>query len=231
VNSIVLGERTNIQDNTVIHVSSTLGTSIGNRVTVGHSCILHACRIEDQVLVGMGSILMDGCRIGSQSIIAAGSVITKGKEFPARSLIVGSPARRIREVSEEEIKLIRASAEKYIKVKEAHRLIDTKTKKKSVIRRFRSGFNVIFALTFDTFLSFCVLLLMIMAVILMVIFFFILVAMINEYVKVKWFKRGENEETEKEKVREEEMKIETDEDRKRLAQLATVDVDQHEQTK
>lgn len=119
VNDIFIGERTNIQDMTVIHCGHEeyAKTVIGANVTVGHRAILHGCRIGDAVLVGMGAIIQDGAVIGDESIVAAGSLVTQGKVFPARSLIMGSPAIVKRTLTEEEIRSLYRSAEDYITLK------------------------------------------------------------------------------------------------------------------
>lgn len=118
VNSIFIDEGSNIQELTNIHVDYPSegkgGVKIGKNVTIGHRCIIHACEIGDEVLVGMGSIVMDGAVIGEQSIIGANSLITKNKVFPPRSLIMGNPAKVVRELSEEEIAFITTSAKHYI---------------------------------------------------------------------------------------------------------------------
>jgi len=107
VNFIRIGEKTNIQDGTVIHVSSIGGdfaTIIEDEVTVGHSATIHACHIETGCLIGMGAIILDGARIGKNSLIGAGSLVTPGTQIPERSLVMGSPAKVKRELTEEEMK-------------------------------------------------------------------------------------------------------------------------------
>ncbi|MEM9017639.1 MAG: gamma carbonic anhydrase family protein [Verrucomicrobiota bacterium] len=121
IESIEIGRGTNIQDATVIHLASDRGTKVGDYVTVGHRALLHACTIEDEVLVGMGAILMDGSVIGRECIVAAGSLVTKGFEAPAGSLVMGSPARVVRPLQAEERAGIRHWAEKYIEVSREHR--------------------------------------------------------------------------------------------------------------
>jgi gamma-carbonic anhydrase len=120
INSITVGEATNIQDHTTVHVASDMGTRIGSMVSVGHGCIIHACTVSDRVLVGMGSILMDGAVVGEDSLIAAGSLLPKGKAYPPGSLILGNPAKAVRALSPEEIAGIARLAEKYVKVKDAY---------------------------------------------------------------------------------------------------------------
>jgi carbonic anhydrase/acetyltransferase-like protein (isoleucine patch superfamily) len=117
INAIRIGARSNIQDHTTIHLASDIPTIVGDDVSVGHRCILHACMVKDRVLVGMGSILMDNAVIGEDSIIGAGSLVPKGKVFPPGSLIVGSPARLVRSLTEEEKTSIVKLARKYLGVK------------------------------------------------------------------------------------------------------------------
>jgi carbonic anhydrase/acetyltransferase-like protein (isoleucine patch superfamily) len=118
INNIEIGARTNIQDNTVIHLASDKPTLLGEDVSVGHSCILHACTLKNRVLVGMGSIVMDDVTVGEDSIIGAGSLLSKSNVFPPGSLIVGRPARVVRALSEEEKAGILALAKKYVGVKD-----------------------------------------------------------------------------------------------------------------
>ena len=120
IQRIIIGEGTNIQDGSVIHLASDLGTTVGSYVTVGHKALLHACEVEDEILVGMGAIIMDGARIGARSMVAAGSLVTKGMRVPAGSLVMGSPARVVRSLSLEEQGGSRHWAEKYIAVAAAH---------------------------------------------------------------------------------------------------------------
>lgn len=102
VAQIKVGKGTNIQDGTMVHVGYGVDTIIGDYVTVGHGAILHGCRIENEVLIGMGAILLDGVKIGANSIVAAGSIVAPGKEFPQGSLIMGSPAKVVRELTQVE---------------------------------------------------------------------------------------------------------------------------------
>ena len=100
---IRVGAGTNIQENSCLHVSVGCPLTVGANVTVGHGAILHGCTIEDNVLVGMGSIVMDDAHIGRDCVIAAGSLVTQRKEFAPRTLVMGNPARAIRELTDEEI--------------------------------------------------------------------------------------------------------------------------------
>ena len=117
VNSIELGDKVNIQDNAMVHCTYKKSpTKLGNNVSVGHNAIVHGCTIKDNVLVGMGAIVMDDCVVESHSIIAAGAVLTKGTHVKSGELWAGIPAKKIKEVSkelrEEEIERI---AESYVK--------------------------------------------------------------------------------------------------------------------
>lgn len=112
--SVRIGSGTNIQDGAVLHVDTGFPLAVGKYVTVGHSAILHGCTIGDEVLVGMGSRILNGAEIGRHSIVAAGALVPPGKSFPERSLLVGMPARVIREVEQEEIDHIKENAEHYI---------------------------------------------------------------------------------------------------------------------
>lgn len=120
INAIRVGARSNIQDHTTVHLASTVPTVVGDDVSVGHRCILHACTVGDRVLVGMGSILMDGVVIGEDSIVGAGSLVPKGKSFPPGSLILGSPARLVRPLTEEEKASIPSLARKYLGIKDEY---------------------------------------------------------------------------------------------------------------
>ena len=116
---IILGEETNFQDGAIGHSDPDAPLTIGARVTVGHQAILHGCTIEDEALVGMGARILNHAVIGRQSIVGAGALVTEGKVFPERSLIVGAPAKAIRTLDEEAVRLLRASARLYAE-KAAH---------------------------------------------------------------------------------------------------------------
>ncbi len=114
VHYIRIGERTNIQDNSVIHVNGgTHPTVIGNEVTAGHRVILHGCTIEDRALIGMGAVVLDGATVGEEALIGAGSLVAPGTQIPPRVLALGSPCRVKRDLSPEEIQRLRASALHY----------------------------------------------------------------------------------------------------------------------
>ena len=112
---IIVGENSNIQDGCVLHVArKTLPLIIGNEVTIGHNVTLHACTIGSQCLIGMGAIVMDNVEVGEQSIIGAGSLVTPNTKIPPKSLVLGSPAKVKRQLTEEEIRGIRESAANYV---------------------------------------------------------------------------------------------------------------------
>ena len=121
IERIVIGKGSNLQDGTIVHLASDRGTVVGDYVTCGHRCLLHACTIGDEVLVGMGATIMDGAEVGSQSLIGAGALVTRDQVIPPGSLVVGSPARIVRALSDEERTALRGWAEKYIRVSREHR--------------------------------------------------------------------------------------------------------------
>jgi carbonic anhydrase/acetyltransferase-like protein (isoleucine patch superfamily) len=110
---IMIGEESNIQDGAIGHSDADFPLTIGARVTVGHQAILHGCTIADDCLIGMGARILNGAVIESECIVGAGALVTEGKRFPAGSLIVGSPARVVRQVTEEERQALRVSAAHY----------------------------------------------------------------------------------------------------------------------
>lgn len=112
-NDIIIGNNTNIQDNSVIHVDNDRKTIIGSDVTIGHGAIVHGCTLEDKVLIGMGAIILNGAVIGKNTIIAAGSLVPENKIIPLGVLCMGSPAKVVRELTEEEIEKLQLSADHY----------------------------------------------------------------------------------------------------------------------
>jgi carbonic anhydrase/acetyltransferase-like protein (isoleucine patch superfamily) len=114
INEIVIGPRSNIQDNSVVHLADELGCYVGELVTVGHGAIIHACTIRDEVLIGMGAIVLDGAVIGERSIVGAGALVTGGTEIPPGSLVLGSPAKVVRRLSADEQAGVKHWAEKYV---------------------------------------------------------------------------------------------------------------------
>ena len=116
INRIVVGHHSNVQDNSVFHLADEYGCLIGDYVTVGHGAIIHACTVGSEVLVGMGSRLLDGVVVGDQSIIGAGALVTQGTQIPAGSLVLGAPAKVVRSLEPEERAGLKGLAEKYVKV-------------------------------------------------------------------------------------------------------------------
>lgn len=121
MNNIVIGENTNIQENSVVHVDVNSPCIIGRNVTIGHGAIIHGCNISDNVLVGMGSIILNNTKIGKNSIIGAGSLVTQGKDFPEGVLILGNPAKVIRQLTEAEIESIQCSADNYVSLSKKYK--------------------------------------------------------------------------------------------------------------
>ena len=122
VNCIRIGARTNIQDQTIIHVSSKgLATIVDEEVTVGHRVTLHACHVDRGCLIGIGAILMDGVRVGAQSLVGAGSLLTPGTQIPPRSLVIGAPARIKRELTDAELASLDQSWQNYVELKIQYR--------------------------------------------------------------------------------------------------------------
>ena len=111
---IILGENSNIQDNSVCHTDDGMPLIIGDNVTVGHKVILHSCTVGDNSLIGMGSTVLNKAKIGNNCLVGANSLVTEGKEFPDNSLIVGSPAKVKRELTDMEKKIIELSALHYV---------------------------------------------------------------------------------------------------------------------
>lgn len=110
---IVIGDRSNVQDNAVLHTSAGYPLLIGADVSVGHGAILHGCRIRDRVLVGMGAIVLNGAEIGEDSLLGAGTVVTEGTRIPPGSVVVGVPGRVIKQVSPEQREHILKNARNY----------------------------------------------------------------------------------------------------------------------
>jgi carbonic anhydrase/acetyltransferase-like protein (isoleucine patch superfamily) len=113
---IVIGDRSNIQDNCVVHTSKGFPVTIGNDVSVGHGAILHGCTIDDKVLVGMGAIILNGAKIGNGSIIGAGTVITEGKDIPPDSVVIGVPGRIVKQTDPDQQQHILNNAASYVEL-------------------------------------------------------------------------------------------------------------------
>ena len=121
INSISIGDRTNVQDGSIIHLADNYGVEVGNDVTIGHGAIIHACKVESECLIGMRATLMDGAVLGRNSNIGAGSLVTPNTHIPPGSLAVGAPARVVRQLTEDEQANIKNWASKYQKVAAAHK--------------------------------------------------------------------------------------------------------------
>ena len=112
---IEIGERSNVQDSSVLHTDPGIPLAVGNGVTVGHKVMLHGCVVGDNSLIGIGSTLLNGSSVGSNCVVGAHSLLTEGKEFPDGVLILGAPAKVVRELTDEEIAGIRISADVYVR--------------------------------------------------------------------------------------------------------------------
>ena len=114
INRIVVGHHTNIQDNAVLHLADDHPCILGNWVTVGHSAIIHACKIGDEALIGMGAVILDGAVIGKQSLIGAKALVTQGMRIPPGSLVLGAPAKVVRKRTPKERAGLKWWAQKYV---------------------------------------------------------------------------------------------------------------------
>jgi len=122
VGAIRVGARSNIQDLSMLHMSSGISsTVIGEEVTIGHHVVIHGALIGDGALIGMGAILLDNCEIGAEALVAAGTVVTAGTKVPARTLVVGTPGKVVRDLKEDEWQQGRLLAARYVQVAKAHR--------------------------------------------------------------------------------------------------------------
>lgn len=121
INSIEVGEGSNVQDGTIVHLADNFGVKIGNYVTIGHAAIIHACTIEDECLIGMGATVLDGAVIGKNSVVGANTLITQGTIVPAGSMVIGVPGKVVKTLTTEQQGGLRKWAEKYVRVSAAHR--------------------------------------------------------------------------------------------------------------
>ena len=113
---VVVGKGTNIQEGAVLHVEHNTPCIVGDNVTVGHGAIIHGTKIGSRSLVGMGAIILSNSEIGEDSVVGAGALVTEGKIFPPKSLIIGSPARKIREITDSDIERMKKASEEYIEL-------------------------------------------------------------------------------------------------------------------
>ena len=121
INSIAIGEMVNVQECCIIHVETERGTIVGNGVTIGHGAILHACTIEDFSMIGIGAIVLDGVSIGNHCIVAAGSVVPPGKTIPPRSMVMGTPGKIVRTLSDDEALGLENHAKRYRDLAKRHK--------------------------------------------------------------------------------------------------------------
>jgi len=121
INSIEIGEGSNVQDGTMVHLADDYAVKVGKYVTIGHAAMIHACTIEDECLIGMKATILDGAVIGARSIIGAGALVTKGTIIPPGSLVMGMPAKVVKQLTEEQQSKIRYWAEKYTQVSAYHK--------------------------------------------------------------------------------------------------------------
>lgn len=127
INILRIGKMTNIQEGVIIHVDIDTPTHIGERVTIGHGAILHGCVVRDSCLIGIGAIILDGAEIGDHTIIAAGSLVPPGKKIPPNSMVMGSPGKVVRQLTEDEVLGLERHAENYVKLAKAHRELTERT--------------------------------------------------------------------------------------------------------
>lgn len=121
LDAVTIGERSNVQDNCVVHVDRDMPAIIGSAVTLGHGAIVHAAIVEDEVLVAMKAVVLSGCRVGARCIIGAGAVVPEGTTIPPGSLVLGVPGRVVRPLKPEEIERVRKNAQSYVDLASAYR--------------------------------------------------------------------------------------------------------------
>ena len=119
--SITIGDNSNVQDNCVVHCTRGFPVVIGKNVSVGHGAVVHGCRLDDNVLIGMNATVLNGAHISKTCIVGDGAVVSEGKEFPERSLILGVPAKVVKQLSPEQIQLIQDNADNYVKLSKQYK--------------------------------------------------------------------------------------------------------------
>ena len=119
--SITIGDNSNVQDNCVVHCTKDFPVEIGKNVSVGNGAVVHGCKLDDNVLIGMNATVLNGAHISKNSIVGAGAVVSEGKEFPEGSLILGVPAKAVKEVTPEQIEMIQNNAENYVKLSKQYK--------------------------------------------------------------------------------------------------------------
>jgi carbonic anhydrase/acetyltransferase-like protein (isoleucine patch superfamily) len=121
LNHIRIGKGTSIQDNVTVHTTFMNPTDVGDYVTAGHNCVIHACQIGDRTVIGMGAIVLDGAKVGTDCVIGAGSVVTEGTVIPDGSLVLGIPGKIVKEVSDTMKEAFKAGAELYVELSKQHK--------------------------------------------------------------------------------------------------------------
>ena len=119
--SIRIGNNSNVQDNCVIHCTAGFPVEIGDNVSIGHGAVVHGCILEDNVLIGMNATVLNGAHISKNSIVGAGAVVSEGKEFPQGSLILGVPAKAVKQITPEQIEMIQNNADNYVKLSKQYK--------------------------------------------------------------------------------------------------------------
>ena len=127
IESIIIGEGSNVQDGSILHLADDLPAIVGAYCTIGHGAIVHACTVGDECLIGMRAVILDGAHIGEQSLVAAGSVVTPRTKIPPGSMVMGTPGKVVRPLSPEERAGLRPWAEKYVQVARAHAALQAGT--------------------------------------------------------------------------------------------------------
>ncbi len=119
--SITIGNNSNVQDNCVVHCTKGFPVKIGDNVSVGHGAVVHGCVLEDNVLIGMNATVLNGAHIGKNSIVGAGAVVSEGKEFPEGSLILGVPAKKVKDLTPTQVNHIQENADNYVKLSKQYK--------------------------------------------------------------------------------------------------------------
>ena len=119
--SITIGKNSNVQDNCVDHCTEGFPVEIGENVSVGHGAVVHGCKLDDNVLIGMNATVLNGAHISKNSIVGAGAVVSEGKEFPENSLILGVPAKAVKELSPEQVEMIQNNADNYVRLSKQYK--------------------------------------------------------------------------------------------------------------
>jgi carbonic anhydrase/acetyltransferase-like protein (isoleucine patch superfamily) len=119
--SIKIGNRSNVQDNCVVHCTKGFPVEIGDNVSVGHGAVVHGCRLDDNVLIGMNATVLNGAHISKNSIVGAGAVVSEGKEFPEGSRILGVPAKAVKQLTDDQVEMIQNNADNYVRLSKQYK--------------------------------------------------------------------------------------------------------------